>query len=36
VTLVQRALELQPSLGAFLDRLPDAMMPGSARGTRAP
>lgn len=27
VTLVQRALELQPSLGDFLDRIPGAMLP---------
>jgi uncharacterized Ntn-hydrolase superfamily protein len=29
VTLVERALELQPSLAAFLDRLPAAMMPAA-------
>jgi uncharacterized Ntn-hydrolase superfamily protein len=29
VTMVQRALELQPSLAAFLDRLPPQMMPAA-------
>jgi hypothetical protein len=30
VTLVQLALELQPSLGPFLDRLPEQMMPAAS------